>query len=146
MDLRTKKAILSSIPEDIAKELLLPCSVNLENVGSVFFMSQVPFIPLEKLGDLVFKLSAKHHLEISLVSLDTHHFAGNFIQAKALFEGCGGQYRQIRYQDGAYQRIIGLWEGSIYNHDQWNDPLFNPVKVLKMVAPLEKEDVINALF
>ena len=39
MDLKTKKAILALVKEDIAKELLLPCSVCLENVGKVFFIS-----------------------------------------------------------------------------------------------------------
>ncbi|MBQ8465006.1 MAG: hypothetical protein IJ545_03250 [Alphaproteobacteria bacterium] len=139
MDLLTKQAMLSLIKENLAKLLCLPCSAVIENVGSVFFLSGMPFITFDQLKDKFDAVTQDcPHLPFSIIDLDTHRFIGNATCAKLLFEAFGGRYWKMGN--------ISLWESAIYDHDVWTDLTFDEKAVAKNATPLDKEDVCTVLF
>ena len=145
MKLYQKIATLALIKEDLAKELKIPRSATLENVGCLFFISGTPFIPLSKLKNLVHFVFSKYEMKIEIIDLQAHHFIGTAEHAKALFEAYGGRYWHD--QVFAYNPWISvdLWESSIHEHDIWEEPTFDEQAAVSNASMLEKEEVLTIL-
>lgn len=149
MDISKKQAILTLIKEDIAKQWLLPCSIWLDNLGCVFFISGAPFKTFDEFKSLVYDLYAKYEMKIELVDLDTHRFIGSAEHAKALFEAFGGRYwhDQIFGSKSSTDHTsphgwisADFWQSGIYDRNT------DIVEVVKNASPLSMEDVTTALF
>ena len=143
MRFQERKVLLASIKEVLVKKLELPTSASVENIGSVFFICGKPFMPFREFIERVNSVFAEFSSDnFSVLDMDAHYFVGGYSYAEKLFVIFGGEYRpNSRAGNGSY-----LWRSAIYDHDVWEDALFDEKNAAKNAKPLEKENVTDFLF
>ena len=143
MRFQERKVLLASIKEVLAKKLELPTSASVENIGSVFFICGKPFMPFREFIERVNSVFAEFSSDnFSVLDMDAHYFVGGYSYAEKLFVIFGGDYKvNGQAGNGSY-----LWQSAIYDHDVWEDALFDEKSAVERATPLDKEEVIAFLF